>query len=407
MLKAIKIRIYPDINQIDYINRLLGCCRFAYNKCLEYRKNSYEKHNVSLSSNETIKYLVPLKTEFDFLKDVHSKVLQQSIRDLNQSYDNFFKLHKGYPKFKSKKDNKQSCRFPKDAFIGVRGNRIDLIKCLKNIHFKCSRRDEKYLNKHQDNVLSITLSKSCSNKYYLSVLIDYQPQHKNTIGSIIGLDLGIKDFIITSDGNRYENKHFYKNEEHKLKRLNRQFSRKVNGSNNKNKMRLKIARLNEKIVNQRNNYIQQITTQLVNENQIICIEDLNVGGMVKNHHLSKSIQDCSFSKFVEVLSYKCLNYGRQLVKIDRFYPSSKTCNCCGYINKSLKLSDREWVCPDCGSIIDRDINAAKNILNEGIRIIGLSSPEFKSVDCPTMDDRLAMNLKSSDRMKQKKNVKYN
>lgn len=407
MLKAIKIRIYPDISQIDYINRLLGCCRFAYNKCLEYRKNSYEKHNVSLSSNETIKYLVPLKTEFDFLKDVHSKVLQQSIRDLNQSYDNFFKLHKGYPKFKSKKDNKQSCRFPKDAFIGVRGNRIDLIKCLKNIHFKCSRRDEKYLNKHQDNVLSITLSKSCSNKYYLSVLIDYQPQHKNTIGSIIGLDLGIKDFIITSDGNRYENKHFYKNEEHKLKRLNRQFSRKVNGSNNKNKMRLKIARLNEKIVNQRNNYIQQITTQLVNENQIICIEDLNVGGMVKNHHLSKSIQDCSFSKFVEVLSYKCLNYGRQLVKIDRFYPSSKTCNCCGYINKSLKLSDREWVCPDCGSIIDRDINAAKNILNEGIRIIGLSSPEFKSVDCPTMDDRLAMNLKSSDRMKQKKNVKYN
>ena len=172
MLKTIKIRLYPSKEQVVFINKQLGCCRFVYNQCLSYRKTSYETYNRSITSSQTINHIVELKNEFQFLKEVHSKVLQQSVIDLNKSFDNFFKKLSNYPKFKSKKDNRQSCRFPKDAFIGIRGNRIDLIKVLKDIHFKCSKKDESYLNKNQDKIKSLTLTKNPSGKYYLSILID-------------------------------------------------------------------------------------------------------------------------------------------------------------------------------------------------------------------------------------------
>lgn len=375
MLKAIKIRIYPSAEQVDFINKQLGCCRFVYNNCLAFRKDSYQNEHISVSSSEAVKHITVLKKDNEWLKHVHSKVLQQSVRDMNQAYDNFFKLHRGFPKFKSKHDNRQSCRFPKDAFIGVRGNRIDLIKALKDIHFKCSRNDERYLNRNQDKVKSITLSKEPNGKFYLSVLIDKPLRQVPQSSSMVGLDLGIKDFAVTSDGQVIENFHFKKNEESRLKRLQRQISKKIVGSKNREKARLRFAKLNEKIRNKKLNFLRDVTNHLIDENQVIVMEDLNVKGMVRNHKLAESISEVNWGEFRRILAYKAAWHGRQLVFTDRFYPSSKRCNHCGYIYKELTLKDRQWVCPECGSLIDRDYNAALNILEEGERIIGLSSPE--------------------------------
>ena len=375
MLKAIKICIYPTVEQVDFINKQLGCCRFVYNNCLAFRKDSYQNEHISVSSSEAVKHITVLKKDNEWLKNVHSKVLQQSVRDMNQAYDNFFKLHKGFPKFKSKHDNRQSCRFPKDAFIGVRGNRIDLIKVLKDIHFKCSRNDERYLNRNQDKVKSITLNKEPNGKFYLSVLIDKPLRQVPQSSSMVGLDLGIKDFAVTSDGQVIENFHFKKNEESRLKRLQRQISKKVVGSKNRENARLRFSKLNEKIRNRKLNFLHDVTNHLIDENQVIVMEDLNVKGMVRNHKLAESISEVNLGEFRRILTYKAAWHGRQLVFIDRFYPSSKRCNHCGYIYKELTLKDRQWVCPECGSLIDRDYNAALNILEEGERIIGLSSPE--------------------------------
>ena len=374
MLKAIKIQIYPNTIQKDFISKQLGCCRLIYNKLLDYKKTQYEQNKQSISLSQLGKYLTNLKKqdEYLFLNDVYAMCLAQTMQDLLKAYDNFFKLHKGYPKFKSKKDTKQSCRFTNLIFRGkkkINGNRITLIKQLTNILFKCSKKDEIYLNHNEKYIHSITLIKNSTEKYYLSILIDYNIIQKQKLDTVIGLDLGIKDFIVDSNGNRYENKHFYKNQEKKLKKLQKQFSKKQKGSNNRNKLRIKLSKVHEKIKNQRQNYLHQITSKLVNENQIICIEDLNVNGMMQNHKLSKSIQELSLFEFRRQLEYKCKWYGRQLIVIDRFYPSSKTCHNCGYIYKDLKLSEREWICPHCGKLIDRDYNASLNILDEGLRQI--------------------------------------
>ena len=383
MLKAIKIRLYPTETQQITINKLLGCCRLVYNCCLDHRNKIYEETKESGSLSKSYNYFCELKEmeQYSFLKtDSHSKVIQQSLRDQDTAFKNFFSKKSKFPRFKSKKDNKQSCRFPKDAIMGVKGNRINIIKTLKDIHFKCSRKDESYLNKNQGLISSATLTKTCSGKYYLSILIDKPHEvryNKNT--NIVGIDLGIKDLIITSNGEKFENKQFYRKQENKLKKLNRKFAKTQLTSNNHQKIRVKIAKLNEKIKNQRSWYIHHIVNQLLNENQVIVMEDLNVSGMMQNHKLAKSIQDVSFYELKQILQYKASWEGKQVIFIDRFYPSSKLCSDCGYKKDDLQLSDREWVCPECGVVHDRDINAAKNILEEGKRIIGLSSPDFKRV----------------------------
>ena len=383
MLKAIKIRLYPTETQQITINKLLGCCRLVYNCCLDHRNKIYEETKESGSLSKSYNYFCELKEmeQYSFLKtDSHSKVIQQSLRDQDTAFKNFFSKKSKFPRFKSKKDNEQKCRFPKDAIMGVKGNRINIIKTLKDIHFKCSRKDEFYLNKNQGLISSATLTKTCSGKYYLSILIDKPHEVRfNKSTNIVGIDLGIKDLIITSNGEKFENKQFYRKQENKLKKLNRKFAKTQKDSNNHQKIRVKIAKLNEKIKNQRSWYIHHIVNQLLNENQDIVMEDLNVSGMMQNHKLAKSIQDVSFCELKRILQYKASWENKQVIFIDRFYPSSKLCSDCGYKNDLLQLSDREWVCPECGVVHDRDINAAKNILNEGKRIIGLSSPEFKRV----------------------------
>ncbi len=402
MLKAIVIRIYPDKEQADYIGRLVGCCRFVYNQCLEYRSKQYKENGISVSAVEAVKHLTDLKDDYPFLRDVHSKVLQQSVRDMNTAYDNFFRHGYGFPRYKSKHGSKQSCRFPKDAFMGVRGNRIDLTRALRDIHFKCSRRDEKFLNGNQDAVHSLTLTMTHIGKYYLSVLVECPEPNKDPVDGVVGIDLGVKDFYVDSNGNRLPNPHFYRNAEKRLKHLNRVLSRRTKGSHSWWKAVRAVARLNEKIADRRGNFIRQAVSRLVGENQVICVEDLNVKGMLKNRKLSKCIQDVSFGEFLNTLSQKCDMHGRILVRIGRFYPSSKRCCHCGYIYRNLTLSEREWDCPQCGSHIDRDYNAARNILDEGLRIIGLSSPESKPGENPPVDDRHRCDLRSSGSLKQEK-----
>ena len=319
------------------------------------------------------------------------------------AYKCFFEQHNGYPKYKSKHNNKQSCRFPLEA-ISKRNNYEDRKLSLANIRgikFRCSEKYIKYLTKNKEGIKSATLSKLPCEQYYLSILIDGDlkqvPQSQNTVG----IDLGIKDFITTSEGETFENKHFKKSVIGRLKKLQRQLSRKQKGSNNRNKVRLKLAKLNKKINDSKLNYLHSVTNTLINENQVICIEDLNVKGMLKNHRLAESISEMNFGEFVRILEYKASWYGRVVVKVDRFYPSSKTCNHCGYIKKDLKLSERKWICPICGEIIDRDYNAACNIRDKGKKIlVGSRTPELTLVENPTMDDKVVTPPKSSDSLKQ-------
>ena len=377
MLKAIKIRLYPSQEQSIYINKLLGSSRFVYNQCLNYKINEYTLLNKPTGIKDTGKYLTELKIEKEWLRESHSKVLQQSLINLEVAYKNFFKSGLGFPKFKSKHQN-QSCRFPIDDISSVKGNRINIINSLKDIHFKCSKNDEKYLNKNQNLIKSGTLSKTKTGNYYFSILIDRPNKTINKIGNnLIGIDLGIKDFIVSSTGIKYENLKSKRLNKNKLARLHRELSRKQKDSNNRNKARIKLSKTYEKLNNIKEYYLHSITNQLLSENQTIVMEDLNVKGMLKNHKLAKSIQELSLNRFKTILKYKAEWYGREVIEVGRWFPSSKLCSACGYKNDELELKDREWLCPVCGTIHDRDLNAANNIKNEGTRIkIGLSSPEL-------------------------------
>jgi putative transposase len=382
MLKAIKIRLYLNPEQSDYVSNLLGCSRFVYNNILAYRIEEYNSNNKSVSFGEQGKKLVELKSEYEWLRNVHSKVLQQSLIDLNKAYNSFFKNGSGFPKFKSKNNNKQSCRFPSDAIGKIIGNRITIIRKLSNIHFKSSRRDEILLNKYQKIIKSATLSKNKSGKYFLSILVDLPldkqlPESNNSIG----IDLGIKDFVITSEGETFDNIKIKRNNKKKIAKLHRELSRKKKGSNNRNKCKFKLAKYYEKLNNKKEHYLHEISNKLLNENQVIVMESLSVSNMIKNHKLAISLQELSLYRFKEMLKYKSKWYGRDLVEIDKWFPSSKLCNNCGYKNNGLTLKDRTWICPECSKSHDRDINAAINIKKEGIRIlnikqIGFSSPEL-------------------------------
>ena len=377
MLRAVKIRLYPNKAQEQTINKVLGCYRFVYNQMLALKQESYDRDKLNLGLCELSKYFhgILLKDEqYAWLKEQNTKVMKQAIRQMLSAYDGFFKFGKGFPKFKSKHDN-NSALFPIDAISKqntFKTRHISLTKQLNNIKFRCSDLYFSRLQKYNKNIRSATLSKTKSGNFFLSILIEMENaelkkfEHTN---KQVGIDLGVKDFVITSDGEVFENKHFFKKEEKQIKKLQRQLSKKVKGSNNRKKAQIRIAKLFERITNKKDAYIHYVANELLSCFDTIFMEDLNVQGMLRNHHLAKAIQEVGFYKFKETLVNKALVNGKQVVFVDRFYPSSKTCSVCGYKKRDLRLNDREWVCPICGTKHDRDINAAMNILLEGQRML--------------------------------------
>lgn len=383
MIKAIKIRLYPTETQINYLSNLFGSCRFVYNKCLAYKKQKYEEENKNVGLSELGNYFhhdLTKNSDYVWLNEHNTKVLKENIFHLLSAYRNFFNTGKGFPNFKSKHD-KQTCKFDKQAISSKNvysDNKITLTKELKNIKFKCSDKNKGILERNKENIKSATLSKSSSNKYFLSILIETNEIKilNKSINDIIGIDLGIKDFVIDSNGNKYENIKTIRNNQKKISKLQRSISRKQKGSKNRNKSRIKLAKYYEKLNNIKENYLHEVSNKLINENQVIVMENLNVSGMLKNHHLAKSIQELSLNRFKTMLKYKTEWTGRMLIEVDRYFPSSKLCNNCGYKNVELELKDREWTCPECGVHHDRDLNAAINIRKEGERILNLNKKQI-------------------------------
>jgi len=369
MLKAFKFRLYPSKEQMILINKHLGSNRFVYNYYLSKRIKTYEENKTTLTYNQCATDLPKLKKEFEWLKEIDSISLQQALRNLDTAYQNFFKevkkgnKNQGFPKFKSKRDNRLSYRTQNvNNNISITENKIKLPK-LGLVKFAKSR-------EVGGAIKNATISKVPSGKYFISILCEVsEPNKLPHSPNNIGIDLGIKDFAITSDGEIISNPKYYSKYEKKLVKLQRQLSKKQKGSSNRNKARIKVARLHEKITNTRTDFLQKLSTRLINENQVICLEDLNVEGMVKNHKLAKSISDVSWSSFTTMLKYKAEWYGRQIIVIDRYFPSSKLCNVCGWKYQDLDLSIREWTCPECKTHHDRDINASINILKEGLKQI--------------------------------------
>ena len=355
---AYKYRIYPNKAQREYFAKVFGCVRFFYNKSLSDMNELYKSKGI-------YKNITPAsyKEDYPFLKEVDSLALCNAQINRNMAFKSFFKKQNAFPKYKSKRhdqsyttNNQGSVKFStNDRYISIP---------------KCSRIR---IKKHRDfygNIKSITVSKTTDGKYYISLLVEEEAESINLMDNAIGLDLGIKDLIVDSNGNKYKNRKYLSKSQKKLAKEQRKLSHMEKGSNNRNKQRIKVARIHRRINNQRNDYLHKLSKKIIDENQIICIEDLKVKNMEQNHKLARSIIDASWSRFVSMLIYKANWYGRKVIKIPFNYPSSQLCSTCSYKNSITKdLRIRKWTCPECGTIHDRDINAAKNILSKGIEIL--------------------------------------
>lgn len=363
MNKGIKFRIYPDETQKLILAKTFGCCRLVYNKGLAFRINSF-KAGEKPSYKMTSSMLTDMKhsKEFLFLNEVDSIALQQSLRDLDRAYRNFFDCRSRYPKFKSKHNHNFSYRtINQGNNIRIENGKIKLPK-VGFVKIKQSMQ--------VDNIHSVTIEQSPSGKYYAVIVTDFTPCLKENAGGLIGLDVGIKTFCSDSNGLETENPKHLEKAEKKLARLQRKLSRKVKGSKNYEKQRIRVACAYEKVTNRRDDFLHNMVNTLISENQVICVENLNIKGMIKNHKLAKHIQSASWGKFVNTLEYKSSWYGNTVVKVPTKYPSSQLCSCCGYKNPLVKnLSVRAWTCPNCGTVHERDKNAAINILSKGLSML--------------------------------------
>ncbi len=392
MLKSIKFRIHPNETQIELLEKQFGCCRFIYNWALDYSTWEYKTNKTNTFKKNWEAKLPELKLYIPWLKDSNSQSLQHELKNLESAYKRFFKKLSGYPKFKSKYD-KQSFHVPQNFKLESQFLSIPKIKQIPIVISK---------NLSSFEIRSVTISKTKTNKYFASVLyedgMDIPDKFSIEKKSTIGLDLGIKDFLVDSNGNKISNPKFLEQNMKRLKRFQQSFSRKKTNSSNRSKAKYKLALLHEKIANQRIDFLHKTSSTICKNQEIktICMENLNVIGMMKNHKLAKSISSVSWSEFVRQITYKLEWTGKNLVLCDRFFPSSKICNECGLKNEQLKLSERHWICP-CGANLDRDLNAARNI-----RDIAFYPKDIGKVKSVERKDRKASSmLFESVSMKQK------
>lgn len=372
--KSYKYRIYPNQKQRELLEKHFGSVRFIYNWGLEKKIKAYQRDKKRISCFDLIKELTILKKKKDFqwLNKVNSQSLQMSLRNLDNAFTSFFRKNNRFPRFKSKKQNKNNFQIPQHLKIDTRLT----IPKISNIKIKLSRKIE-------GKIKTATINKTSTNKYFISILVEQDKQlskkPKITKKTTIGIDLGIKTFATISDGRKIDNPKFFDKSLKRLKKQQRLLSRKIKGSDNRTKQRLKVALLFEKIKNQRSDFLHKISHQLTHERQVksIAIEDLNVRGLLKNHYLARAISDVSWKEFKRQLEYKCDWYGRNLMVIGRFEASSKACSC-GYINQELKLSDRKWTCPECKTTHDRDLLASQNI--KRFALIGSGRPKLTLVE---------------------------
>ncbi len=359
--RAYKYRFYPNKTQKKMLAQTFGCVRFVYNWGLQDRKTAYEKTGKGLGYNKTSKRLKELKLEKEWLSDVSSVTLQQSLRHLDRAYSNFFKRLAKYPRFKNRA-GKQSANYMKNGFTFRDG--ILKVAKLGGIQPVWSR---KFCGSTAGTPSSLTISKDCDGSYFVSIPVEEKMRPLALVRKTIGLDMGIKDVAVGSDGFQSGNPKYTYIQESKLRMEQKSLSRKKKGSKNREKQRNLVARVHSKIRNSRKDFLHKLSTDIVRKNQVVYIEDLNTKGMVRNRKLSKSISDSSWGSLVNFLEYKCDWYGRELKKVSPKF-TSQDCSHCGYRNKELQLSMRRWDCPSCGSTHNRDINAAKNVLAVGTTV---------------------------------------